>query len=84
MNNIKTKPNSSMFKEYNTDNLVPNLKRCIELASTLSEIDTIQPTSSQSTKLSELLYRVKNMPEVDYIDFNEVVQHEMQISGVVN
>lgn len=84
MNNIKTKPNSLVFKEYNTDNLVPNLKRCIELASTLSKIDIVQPTSSQLTKLSELLYRVQHMPEVDYIDFNEVVQHEMQVSGVIN
>ncbi len=60
----------ALFGEFEVGNIYQNLERCREISSELSIIDIIDPNSRQIGLLSELLYRMKHMPELEILDIN--------------
>ena len=60
----------ALFGEFEVGNIHQNLERCREISSELSLIDLIDPNSKQIGLLSELLYRMKHMPELEILDVN--------------
>ena len=60
----------ALFGEFEVGNIHQNLERCREISGELSIIDLIDPNSRQIGLLSELLYRMKHMPELEILDVN--------------
>ena len=60
----------ALFGEFEVGNIHQNLERCREISGELSIIDLIDPNSKQIGLLSELLYRMKHMPELEILDIN--------------
>ena len=60
----------ALFGEFEVGNIHQNLERCREISGELSIIDLIDPNSEQIGLLSELLYRMKHMPELEILDIN--------------
>ncbi len=58
------------MNDFHIDNVYENLERCREISNELKLTDLIDPTSKQIGLLSELLYRMKNMPELEILDLN--------------
>ena len=58
------------MSDFHIDNVYENLERCREISNELKLTDLIDPTSKQIGLLSELLYRMKNMPELEILDLN--------------
>ena len=58
------------MNDFNIDNVYENLERCREISNELKLTDLIDPNSKQIGLLSELLYRMKNMPELEILDLN--------------
>ena len=58
------------MNDFQIDNVYDNLERCREISNELKLTDLIDPTSKQIGLLSELLYRMKNMPELEILDLN--------------
>ena len=58
------------MNDFRIDNVYDNLERCREISQELKLTDLIDPTSKQIGLLSELLYRMKNMPELEILDLN--------------
>ena len=58
------------MNDFQIDNVYDNLERCREISQELKLTDLIDPTSKQIGLLSELLYRMKNMPELEILDLN--------------
>jgi len=58
------------INDFQIDNVYDNLERCREISNELKIIDIIDPNSKQIGLLSELLYRIQNMPELEILDLN--------------
>jgi hypothetical protein len=58
------------MNDFHIDNVYENLERCREISRELQLTDIIDPNSKQIGLLSELLYRMKNMPELEILDLN--------------
>ena len=58
------------MNDFHIDNVYENLERCREISNELKLTDLIDPTSKQIGLLSELLYRMKIMPELEILDLN--------------
>ena len=58
------------MNDFRIDNVYDNLERCREISQELKLTDLIDPNSKQIGLLSELLYRMKNMPELEILDLN--------------
>jgi hypothetical protein len=58
------------MNDFHIDNVYDNLERCREISRELQLTDIIDPNSKQIGLLSELLYRMKNMPELEILDLN--------------
>jgi hypothetical protein len=58
------------MNDFQIDNVYDNLERCREISRELQLTDIIDPNSKQIGLLSELLYRMKNMPELEILDLN--------------
>ena len=58
------------MNDFRIDNVYDNLERCREISRELQLTDIIDPNSKQIGLLSELLYRMKNMPELEILDLN--------------
>ena len=58
------------MNDFHIDNVYENLERCREISQELKLTDLIAPTSKQIGLLSELLYSMKNMPELEILDLN--------------
>jgi len=58
------------MNDFQIDNVYDNLERCREISNELQLTDLIDPNSKQIGLLSELLYRMKNMPELEILDLN--------------
>ena len=56
--------------DFRIDSVYENLERCREISEELQLTDIIDPNSKQIGLLSELLYRMKNMPELEILDLN--------------
>jgi len=67
--------------DFDTENLLTNLNRCKEIADTLSFSSIVDNTSRDMGLIAELLYRVKNMPSVEYIDFESMLEDYYIASG---
>jgi len=67
--------------DFDTDNLISNLNRCKEIADSLSFSCIVDNTSRDMGLIAELLYRVKNMPSVEYIDFESMLEDHYLASG---
>ena len=67
--------------DFDTENLITNLNRCKEIADTLSFSSIVDNTSRDMGLIAELLYRVKNMPSVEYIDFESMLEDYYIASG---
>ncbi len=58
------------MNDFQIDSVYDNLERCREISNELKLTDLIDPNSKQIGLLSELLYRMKNMPELEILDLN--------------
>ena len=58
------------MNDFHTDSVYDNLERCREISHELKITDIIDPNSKQIGLLSELLYRIQNMPELEILDLN--------------
>jgi hypothetical protein len=58
------------MNDFQIDNVYDNLERCREISNELKITDIINPNSRQMGLLSELLYRIQNMPELEILDLN--------------
>ena len=58
------------MNDFQTDSVYDNLERCREISNELKITDIINPNSRQMGLLSELLYRIQNMPELEILDLN--------------
>jgi len=67
--------------DFDTDNLLTNLNRCKEIANDLSFSSIVDNTSRDMGLIAELLYRVKNMPSVEYIDFESMFEEYYMATG---
>tara|TARA_R100000687_G_C6377989_1_gene131224 strand:- start:259 stop:531 length:273 start_codon:yes stop_codon:yes gene_type:complete len=67
--------------KFDTDNLITNMERCREIANGLSFMDMIDGTSRQVGLMAELLYRVRNMPDIEYIDLETILMDHIETSG---
>jgi hypothetical protein len=57
-------------------NVYQNIERCREISDELLLTDIIDPSSRQIGLLSELLYRIKHMPELEILDLNLLSDEE--------
>ena len=64
------------MNDFQIDNVYDNLERCREISRELQLTDIIDPNSKQIGLLSELLYRMKNMPELEILDLNLLADQE--------
>jgi hypothetical protein len=58
------------------DSVYQNIERCREISDELLLTDIIDPSSRQIGLLSELLYRIKHMPELEILDLNLLSDEE--------
>ena len=70
MDIYKTLYQKALSGDYEIGNVYENLERCREISKELKIMDIIDPGSRQIGLLSELLYRMKNMPELEILDLN--------------
>ena len=70
MERTRTLYQRAMIDGFEIDNVYENLERCREISSELKMTDLIDPSSRQIGLLSELLYRMKHMPELEILDLN--------------
>jgi len=76
MERYKTLYQRAMIGDFNIGNVYENLERCREISAELKVMDIIDPSSRQIGLLSELLYRMKNMPELEILDINIIQDQE--------
>ena len=67
MSEYKTLYQKALSGDFEIDNVFENLERCREISAELKLMDVIDPNSKQIGLLSELLYRMKNMPELEIL-----------------
>ena len=70
MERTRTLYQRAIIDGFEIDNVYENLERCREISSELKMTDLIDPSSRQIGLLSELLYRMKHMPELEILDLN--------------
>ena len=76
MERDKTLYEKAILNDFHIDNIVDNLNRCREISNELKLIDIIDPSSRQINLLSELLYRIQNMPDLELLDFNMFMNND--------
>ena len=62
----------ALMGEFKIKDIYTNSERCKEISSEIQILDIIDPTSRKIGLISELLYRVKNMPELHLIEVDEI------------
>ena len=66
----------TLFGDIDVGNVYDNLERCREISNELMMTDIIDPNSRQIGLLSELLFRMKHMPELEILDLDLVSEQE--------
>ena len=66
----------TLFGDIDVGNVYDNLERCREISNELMMTDIIDPNSKQIGLLSELLFRMKHMPELEILDLDLVSEQE--------
>ena len=62
----------ALMGDFKIEDVYTNIETCKEISSELQILDVIDPTSRKIGLISELLYRVKNMPELHLIEVDEM------------
>tara|TARA_R100001594_G_scaffold51678_1_gene85165 strand:- start:35399 stop:35635 length:237 start_codon:yes stop_codon:yes gene_type:complete len=76
MDIYKTLYQRALSGDFEINDVYHNLERCREISNELSILDIIDPTSKQMGLLSELLYRMKHMPELEILDLDVFADQE--------
>ena len=76
MSEYKTLYQKALAGDFKIGNVYENLERCREISAELKLMDVIDPNSKQIGLLSELLYRMKNMPELEILDMTMMHNQE--------
>tara|TARA_R100001082_G_C4295146_1_gene129919 strand:- start:329 stop:565 length:237 start_codon:yes stop_codon:yes gene_type:complete len=76
MSIYKTLYQRALSGDFEINDVYHNLERCREISHELSLVDVIDPTSKQIGLLSELLYRMKHMPELEILDLDVFTDQE--------
>ena len=76
MSEYKTLYQKALSGDFEIDNVFENLESCREISAELKLMDVIDPNSKQIGLLSELLYRMKNMPELEILDMTMMHNQE--------
>ena len=76
MSEYKTLYQKALAGDFEIGNVYENLERCREISAELKLMDVIDPNSKQIGLLSELLYRMKNMPELEILDMTMMHNQE--------
>ena len=76
MSEYKTLYQKALSGDFKIGNVFENLERCREISEELQLMDVIDPNSKQIGLISELLYRMKNMPELQILDVNLFTDEE--------
>ena len=76
MERTRTLYQRAIIDGFEIDNVYENLERCREISHELKIMDIIDPSSRQIGLLSELLYRMKNMPELEILDLSTIDEQE--------
>ena len=76
MSEYKTLYQKALAGDFEIGNVFENLERCREISSELQLMDVIDPNSKQIGLISELLYRMKNMPELQILDVSLFTDEE--------
>jgi len=76
MSIYKTLYQKALSGDFEINDVYHNLERCREISKELSLVDIIDPTSRQIGLLSELLYRMKHMPELEILDIGPFSSQE--------
>ena len=61
----------ALIGDYEIKDVFTNIQRCREISSELRILDLIDPNSRNVSLMAELVYRVKNMPELELIEIDE-------------
>mgnify|MGYP003112234995 FL=1 len=76
MNIYKTLYQKALDGDFEINDVYYNLERCREISKELKIMDIIDPNSKQIGLLSELLFRMKNMPELEILDITRLDDQE--------
>ena len=76
MNIYKTLYQKALDGDFEINDVYYNLERCREISKELKIMDIINPNSKQIGLLSELLFRMKNMPELEILDITRLDDQE--------
>ena len=76
MERRRTMYQKTLFGDIDVGNVYDNLERCREISNELMMTDIIDPNSRQIGLLSELLFRMKHMPELEILDLDLVSEQE--------
>ena len=76
MSEYKTLYQKALAGDFEIGNVYENLERCREISAELKLMDVIDPNSMQICLISELLYRIKNMPDLQILVFSLFTDEE--------
>ena len=71
MDRERTMFEKALIGDYEIKDVFTNIQRCREISSELKILDLIDPNSRNVSLMAELVYRVKNMPELELIEIDE-------------
>ena len=71
MDRERTMFEKALIGDYEIKDVFTNIQRCREIYSELRILDLIEPNSRNVSLMAELVYRVKNMPELELIEVDE-------------
>ena len=71
MDRERTMFEKALIGDYEIKDVFTNIQRCREISSELRILDLIDPNSRNVSLMAELVYRVKNMPELELIEVDE-------------
>ena len=71
MDRERTMFEKALIGDYEIKDVFTNIQRCREISSELRILDLIEPNSRNVSLMAELVYRVKNMPELELIEIDE-------------
>ena len=71
MDRERTMFEKALIGDYEIKDVFTNIQRCREISSELKILDLIDPNSRNVSLMAELVYRVKNMPELELIEVDE-------------
>ena len=71
MDRERTMFEKALIGDYEINDVFTNIQRCREISSELRILDLIDPNSKNVSLMAEIVYRAKNMPELELIEIDE-------------